>query len=66
MGKKNHRPISILPNLSNVFEKVIVHQLMMFFNERFSPHLSGFGKNYSCQDVLLKFVDTCKVALDKD
>ncbi len=24
------------------------------------------AKNYNCQDVLLKFVDTCNVALDKD
>ena len=38
MDRKNYRPISILPSLSTVFEKVIVHQLMMFVNERFSPH----------------------------
>ena len=66
MDKKKYRPISILPNLSKVFEKVIVHHLAMFFNERGSPHLSGSRRNYNCQDVLLKFVDTCKVALDKD
>ncbi len=38
MDKNNYRPISILPNLSKLFEKVIMRQLMMFFNERFSPH----------------------------
>ncbi len=41
MDKKNYRPI--LLNLSKVFE-VIVQQSTMVFNERFSPHLSGFSK----------------------
>ncbi len=65
MDWKQFRPVSILPNLSKVFEKAIVHQLMMLCNESFSPHLSGFRKHYNYQDVLLNFVDTCKVALEK-
>ncbi len=61
MDNKNYGPISVVPNLSKVFEKVMVLQLTMYFNDRFSPHVSGYRKY-----VLLKLVDTCKVALDKN
>ncbi len=64
MDKKNYRPISVLPSVSKIFEKVIVHQLNGFFESKFAPLLSGFRKKYSCQDVVLNFVEKCKVALD--
>ena len=49
VDKKNYRPISVLPSVSKIFEKVIVHQLSSFFESKFSPLLSGFRKKYSCQ-----------------
>ncbi len=61
-GQKNYRPISVLPSVSKIFEKVIVHQLSSFFDSKFSPLLPGFRNTYSCQDVL-NFVEICKVAL---
>ena len=59
MDKENYRSITVLPNLSNIFQKVMVHQLTIF-NDRFSPHLSGYRKIYNYQDVLLTFVNTYK------
>ena len=52
-GIKNYRPISYLPAVSKVFEKIIALQLNSFFESRFSPLLCGFRKGHSTQHVLL-------------
>ena len=48
----NYRPVSILPGISKVFERVMVNQLSNYFNDIFSPLLSGFRKQHSCETVL--------------
>ncbi len=72
-GRRPHRVPSLVTSGSGVSElpqsslpNSHPAESPLFFYERFSPHLSGFRKKYSCQDVLLKFVDTCKVAQVKD
>ena len=40
--KANYRPISILPSLSKVYEKVLQKQLNYFFETKLSPALCGF------------------------
>ncbi len=64
--KKNYRPMSILPVLSKVFEGIITDQLKPFFENVYSPYLSGFRKNHNCQDVLLRFVEKCKWSIDNN
>ena len=44
MEKKNYRPISVLSFLSKVLEKIIFQQMGTYFENTFSPHLSGFRK----------------------
>ena len=34
MDKNNCRTISVLPNMSQVFEKVMIYQLTVYMNER--------------------------------
>ena len=51
---KNYRPISILPVLSKVYERVIFDQLNSYFSTIFSPHLCGFRKGHSTQHALLR------------
>ena len=60
----NYRPISILPCMSKIFEKLLIDQLGMYFNDVFSQYLSGYRSGYGCQDVLLHFISLCKEALD--
>ena len=45
--KSNYRPISILPNLSKVFEKCIYNQLSIFFDKVLSKYQCGFRKGFS-------------------
>ena len=66
LDKRNYRPVSVLPCISKIFEGIIVDQLSLYFEQLFSPFLSGFRKSHSCQSVLLRYIDDCKLVLDKN
>ena len=63
--KSNYRPISCLPPLAKVFEKLIFKQLSSYFENMFSPILSGFRKGYNTQSALLRIFETWHKHLDK-
>ena len=42
--KDNYRPVSILPNLSNIFERCFCKQISTFFEDILSTN-AGLGKN---------------------
>ena len=65
MNKANYRPVSVLPCISKIFEYVLIDQMKVFLEPMLSPHLSGFRKGHSCQNVLLRLVENCKYNLDK-
>jgi len=62
---KNYRPISILPTVSKVFEKVMASQLNTFFESRFSSLLCGFRKGHSTQHALLRLLYRWQKSLDQ-
>ena len=66
MNKTNYRPISSLPCFSKIFEGVLVEQLNSYFEGIFSPYVSGFHKNHSCESVLLRYVENCKSSFDNN
>ena len=57
MDKTNYRPISVVPCLSKILEKVIFEQMADYFESIFSPYLSGFRKRYGCQHVLMRMTE---------
>ena len=59
----HHRPVSILPCLSKVYETVLAIQLGEYFENIFDQALSAFRAGYSCQDNLLSLVEIWKMAL---
>ena len=63
--KSNYRPISILPNLSKVFEKCIYNQLSIFFEKVLSKYQCGFRKGFSAQHCLLKLLEQWKESVDQ-
>ena len=63
--KCNYRPISILPNLSKVFEKCIYNQLSTFFEKVLSKYQCGFRKGFSAQHCLLKLLEQWKESVDQ-
>ena len=54
--KSNYRPISILPVISRLFEKLIADQVYQYMNENslFSPDQSGFLKHHSTATCMQK------------
>ena len=63
--KSNYRPVSILPTLSKIYEKILYQQIYEYFNSIFSKYLSGFRKGHSTQHCILFLLEKLKKALDK-
>ena len=61
----NYRPISILPTVSKLFEKVMANQLSEFFETKFSKFLCGFRKGHSTQHALINLINSWQKSLDK-
>ena len=62
--KRTYRPISILPTLSKVYEKILYQQIYNYFNNIFSKFLCGYRKGYSTQHCLLYMLEKLKASLD--
>ena len=58
----NYRPISLLSNLSKLFEKLLYDQMYTYFtrNNLLSKHQSGFRSGDGTINRLAQFVHTCK------
>ena len=63
-SKNNYRPVSILPILSKLFERLISKQLSEFFESILSKFQCGFRKGYGAQHCLLMMLETWKKATD--
>ena len=55
--KKNYRPISILPNISKIYERCINKQLEEYFQALLSKYQCGFRKGYSVINTLLPMIE---------
>ena len=63
-SKENYRPISILPNISKVYERCLYDQISNFFEDVFSKYQCGFRKGYSAQHCLLVMIEKWKKIVD--
>ena len=52
LSKENYRPISVLPNISKVYERCLYDQMTEFFDNIFSKYQHVFRKGYSSQHCL--------------
>ena len=63
--KSNYKPVSILPTLSKIYEKLLYQQTYEYFNCIFSKYLCGFRKGHNSEHCLLFMLDRSKKALNK-
>ena len=65
---KNYRPISNLPFLSKLLERLILHQLFshLTMNNLLNPHQSAYRPRHSTETLLLRVLNDLLVCLDKD
>ena len=62
--KTNYKPVSILPNLSKIYEKLIYDQLHDYFDKILLPSQCGFRKGYSSQNCQLAILENFKKSAD--
>ena len=63
--KDNYRPISILKNISKVYERIMFKQIVEFMDPYFSKFQCGFRKGYRTQQCLIAFIEKWKCAIDQ-
>ena len=66
LDRTNYRPISVLNVFSKVFERFMLDQLTSYFKNILSEFLSAYRKQYSCQHVLLRVIETWRKYLDEN
>jgi hypothetical protein len=62
--KGNYRPVSILPVVSKIFERIMDKQTNEYIVKYLSDYLCGYRKGFNCQYVLLVMIERWKKALD--
>ena len=56
LDETNYGPISVLPTVSKLFERMLFNQLQRFSNKFLSHLLCGFRKGYSTQFALINLL----------
>ena len=65
LDKANYRPVSVLPLISKIYEKLLQKQLSNYIENVLSPYLCGYRKGYSTQDALICLTGKWKKILDE-
>ena len=64
--KSNYRLISILPNLSKIYERLVYDHMYTYFDKFFVKHQCAFRKGYNAQHCLLVMIEKMKEARHKN
>ena len=65
LDKENYRPVSILPLLSKVYEKLLYNRLSDYVEKIFNVILCSFRKAHSTQHALSKLLQSWQKELDE-
>ena len=60
--EENYRPVSLLPHISKVFERVIYKQINKFMENKLSKCVTGFRKSHGTQHSLIAMIEKWKKA----
>ena len=63
--KKNYRPVSVLPTVSKVFERILLRQISNYIDNLLRPYLCGYRKGFNPQHALLTLLEKWRITLDK-
>ena len=63
--KSNYRPVSVLSNISKVYERCLYDEIYDFFENKFFRYQCGFRKGSNIQNALLSMVEKVLLAGDK-
>ena len=54
---QNCRPVSVLPEVSKIYERIMQKQILEYVDNHLSPHLCGYRKGYSTQTALISMLE---------
>ena len=63
--KTNYRPVSILPPMSKIFERLLFSQIDRFMDHKLSIYQCGFRKSFNAQYSLILMLEKFRHSLDK-
>ena len=64
-NKENYRPVSTLPALSKVCERILFEEMSIYFDKFLSDQQCGFRKGYSTQNCPLNLLEKWKNSVNK-
>ena len=64
LSKENYRPVSVLPIISKVFEKLMQNQINLHVKSFLSPYLGGYKKGFGSQHALFSLKERWRKSLD--
>ena len=65
LKSKNYRPVSVLPVVSKILERIMHKPMSLHVDNFLSPYLYGYRKGFSTQQALLSLIEKWKNILDK-
>ena len=66
INKENYRPVSLLPVVSKLFERLMQKQIIAYIEKLLSPYLCGYRKGFNSQYALIAMIEKWKKCLDGD
>ena len=64
INKENYRPVSLLPVVSKLFERLMQKQMVAYIDKFLSPYLCGYRKGFNAQYALIAMIEKWKKCLD--
>ena len=55
--KRNYRPVTVLPCLNNIFERLLSEQMRDFYQGLLSDFISAYRRSHSCETALRKLTE---------
>ena len=59
-SKENYRPISILPNITKIYERCLYNQMQTYFDNILSKYQYAFHKGFNTQHFLVSMIEKWK------
>ena len=61
---KNQRPVSVLPVVSKICERIMQKQILDYIDKHLSPNSCGYRKGYSTQASLISMLEKWKLCIE--
>ena len=64
LNKENYRPVSVLPIISKVFEKLMQNQINLHIKSFLLPYLCSYREGFNSQHALISLIERWRKSLD--